>query len=77
MEERIAQMQVDLDCVLKDNEDKNNEIASLMLELKLQQIKNDSLYYGVKSASEESKENEFQFLQSKNAIDILKEYSKT
>jgi hypothetical protein len=70
-------MQVDLDCVLKDNEDKNNEIASLMLELKLQQIKNDSLYYGVKSASEESKENEFQFLQSKNAIDILKEYSKT
>jgi hypothetical protein len=48
-----------------------------MLELKLQQIKNDSLYYGVKSASEESKENEFQFLQSKNAIDILKEYSKT
>ena len=41
MEERIAQMQADLDCVLKDNEEKNNEIASLYLELKLHEIKSE------------------------------------
>lgn len=52
-------MQIDLDCVLKDNEEKNNDIAALTLELKLQQIKNETLYHGVKSASEESKKNEF------------------
>ena len=70
-------MQIDLDCVLKDNEEKNNDIAALTLELKLQQIKNDTLYHGVKSASEESKKNEFQFLETKNLIESLKDYSKT
>jgi hypothetical protein len=49
-----------LDCVLKDNEDKNNEIASLNLEVKVQQVKNESLYTGVKSATTEMVKNENQ-----------------
>ena len=58
MEERIAQMQADLDCVLKDNEEKNNEIASLYLELKLHEIKSETFYVSVKTASEESSQKE-------------------
>ena len=36
LEERLAQLQSDLDCVLKDNEEKNREIASLSLDVKVQ-----------------------------------------
>jgi predicted nucleic acid-binding Zn-ribbon protein len=64
LEEQIAKLQVDLDCVLKDNEDKNTEIASLNREVKLQQIKNENLYTGVKSASDEAQRHANEFRDS-------------
>lgn len=53
-EERIRQLQSDLECVLKDNEEKNNEIASLNLDIRVQQVKNESLYMGGKLAADEA-----------------------
>jgi hypothetical protein len=57
-EERIRQLQSDLECVLKDNEEKNNEIASLNLDIRVQQVKNESLYMGGKLAADEAYQNE-------------------
>ena len=53
-EERIRQLQSDLECVLKDNEEKNNEIASLNLDIRVQQVKNESLYMGGKLAADDA-----------------------
>ena len=58
MEDRIKQLQSDLECVLKDNEEKNSEIASLTLEIRCQQVKNESLFTGVKTATDEMHKNE-------------------
>jgi len=44
--------------VLKDNEEKNNEIASLNLDIRVQQVKNESLYMGGKLAADEAYQNE-------------------
>jgi hypothetical protein len=58
--------------VLKDNEEKNSEIVSLNLEIWVQQVKNESLFTGVKTANDEVHKNELQLQESQMLISQLK-----
>ena len=61
-------MQEDMEFILKDNEEKNREIASLNLDLTHQKLNNENVFKVISAANEDTQKYELQIQEKENAI---------